>query len=212
MKTIGKVLRKLVEVPEIAGFIRALKITGKVLHKLVELTPVFAVVIVFIISTIILPPACKYTYLRHQISKVENKAEKEGHYIAGNIFKEDWGDGRKENHESLNAQLDELVCTSKVAKYCSDNGTPGYTPKRDIPLLIMGVMWILSILWIVTSIIAEIRHKMRTYNKRKQVVEEKLKKSIEERKQKAKVERSLDSIRVSAIKEELFVKDRSTNN
>lgn len=206
MKTIGKVLRKLVEVPEIAGFIRALKITGKVLHKLVELTPVFAVVIVFIISTIILPPACKYTYLRHQISKVENKAEKEGHYIAGNIFKEDWGDGRKENHESLNAQLDELVCTSKVAKYCSDNGTPGYTPKRDIPLLIMGVMWILSILWIVTSIIAKVRLEMRRYNEKKQAEEEKREERREERMWKREREQHRASLRVEVLKENLFVK------
>lgn len=189
-----------------------MKNIGKVLRKLVELTPVFAVVIVFGISSLLLPPAVRYTYLMLRIDRVETEAKVNSYPISTGERVEDWGDGRKEKHESLNAQLDELVCTSKVAKYCSDNGTPGYTPKRDIPLLIMGVMRILSILWIVTSIIAEIRHKVRTYNKRKQVAEEELKKSIEERKQKAKVERIWDSIRVSIIKEELFVKEGSTSN
>lgn len=183
-----------------------MKNIGKVLRKLVELTPVFAVVIVFGISSLLLPPAVRYTYLMLRIDRVETEAKANSYPISTGERVEDWGDGRKEKHESLNAQLDELVCTSKVAKYCSDNGTPGYTPKRDIPLLIMGVMWILSILCMITIIIAKVRLEMRRYNEKKQAEEEKREERREERMWKREREQHWASLRVEVLKENLFVK------
>lgn len=185
---------------------------GKVLRKLVELTPVLAVVIVFCLSSIVLQPAAHYVYLRLRIDRVETVAKANSYPISTGERVEDWGDGREEKHASLKKQLYELVDSSKVAKYCNDNGTPGFTPKVDIPLIIIGLVWILSILWIVITIIAKIRHEMRMYNERKQAEDEKRRNSIEERKRKAKAEQSWDSLRVAIMTEKLFGKGRSTNN
>lgn len=152
-----------------------------IVRKTVELTPVFALLIIFMLSSIILPPAIKYARLRWQIHNVENEAVVNGHWISGSRWMEDWGGGRSEKYKSLNDKLDELIGTSKVAELCDKYGTPGFSPVRDIPLIIMGIMWILSASWIACTAWAEYEYRRRMYLKRKekQIVQEESKQIVE---------------------------------
>lgn len=148
---------------------------AKVARKVLDLIPLFAVIIVFLMTTIILPPAIQYTAIRGQMSWHEFWAKANSYVNSSGECLEDWGDGRKEKYDELDKQIDELVETSVVAKLCNDYGSIGFSVKelvRDAILLILGGMWLLSIVWLAATADAEINYRKRMYLKKKKKCEQ----------------------------------------
>lgn len=192
-----------------------MKTIGKVLRKLIELTPLFAVLIVFIMTTIVLKPVSQYATIRGQMHWHEFWANANGYTPQSGERVEDWGDGRKEKYNMLEKEIEELVRTSKIAELCNKYGSKGLSPKRDIPLLAIGTMWILSLVWIVIAIYAKIMHVSMyvsmKYNKKKQEAEKIRNQSMERRVQRETEEELGSLLRVMKIVKEEFGMDGSTD-
>ena len=157
-----------------------MKTIVKVARKTLELTPLFALVILFIFSSFVIPDVAKYTFLRMQIHGVEYSAKANSYYDSTNQYVEDWGDGRREKYNKLNDKIEEFIGTSTIAKACNDYGILETKLVRNTILLVLGSMWILSIFWMVVTAKAEYKYLKRRYLKRKRQGEDQLQASDQE--------------------------------
>lgn len=157
-----------------------MKTLKAIIRKFVEMAPVVALIIAFALSSAVLPTAIKYTSLRLQIHRVEAKAAAEGYYISATQKVEDWGDGRREKYNNLTNQIEKMISTSKVAELCNEYGAPSTKNVRDIVLLAIGAMWLLSGISLMCSAYAEFKYWKRMLPKRQQQKYEKIRERVYE--------------------------------